>query len=190
MTAKADATRARILTAAIEEFARHGIAGARVERIAQTADANKERIYAYFGDKRALFDAALDSAVRTAKQEFPRRLDDLPGSVGAMAEYAERDRQVLRLLDWARLERDDTDDARGDDGPDPETAAHLQAVSAAQVAGKIDPSWHPADLLAIVGALGTAWAQAPAPLRAAAGEDPERVRNAIEEAVRRIVVPK
>jgi AcrR family transcriptional regulator len=185
MTAKSEATRARILEAAIDEFARHGIAGGRIDRIASAAGANKERIYAYFGDKRALFDAALDAAIRTAKREFPRRMDDLPGSIGAMAEYAVRDRRILRLLDWSRLELDEPDgEAVGT-----ETRAQLEAIAAAQQSGDLDSSWHPADLLILLSALGTAWAQAPAALRTARGDDPEHIREAIEEAVRRIITP-
>lgn len=55
-----DATRARILTAAADEFAEHGVAGARYERIAARAHANKERIYAYFGNKEQLFTSVLE----------------------------------------------------------------------------------------------------------------------------------
>ena len=37
------------------EFSAYGIAGARVDRIASAAKANKQAIYAYFGSKDALF---------------------------------------------------------------------------------------------------------------------------------------
>ncbi|MET7322823.1 TetR family transcriptional regulator, partial [Streptomyces sp. NPDC005549] len=50
-------TRERILTAAMAEFARHGIAGARVDRIAKLARTSKERVYAYFRGKEALYAA-------------------------------------------------------------------------------------------------------------------------------------
>ena len=55
----ATATKQRLLQAATDEFAAHGIAGARVDRLADTAQANKQLIYAYFGSKDGLFDAAL-----------------------------------------------------------------------------------------------------------------------------------
>ena len=51
----AQETRRRLLEAAITEFSCYGIAGARVDRIASTAKANKQAIYAYFGSKEALF---------------------------------------------------------------------------------------------------------------------------------------
>ena len=53
-------TRQRILDAATEEFARHGLGGARVDRIATRAGANKRMLYYYFGDKDGLFLAALE----------------------------------------------------------------------------------------------------------------------------------
>ncbi|MEU7889824.1 helix-turn-helix domain-containing protein [Microbispora bryophytorum] len=38
------------------EFAEHGIAGARIERIVSAARTNKAQLYAYFGNKDKLFD--------------------------------------------------------------------------------------------------------------------------------------
>jgi AcrR family transcriptional regulator len=54
-------TRARILEAATEEFARYGLGGARVDRIAKRAAANKRMLYYYFRDKDNLFLAALEA---------------------------------------------------------------------------------------------------------------------------------
>ena len=53
-------TRQRILEAATEEFARFGLGGARVDRIAARAGANKRMLYYYFRDKDNLFLAALE----------------------------------------------------------------------------------------------------------------------------------
>jgi AcrR family transcriptional regulator len=58
----AEATKARILAAATAEFARSGFAGARVDRIARAAKANKQMIYHYFGSKERLFAAVLEAA--------------------------------------------------------------------------------------------------------------------------------
>ncbi len=57
-----EGTRRRILAAATREFARHGLGGARVDRIATKADANKRMLYYYFGDKDDLFRAVLEQA--------------------------------------------------------------------------------------------------------------------------------
>ena len=53
-------TRSRILDAATVEFARYGLGGARVDRIAKRAAANKRMLYYYFRDKDNLFLAALE----------------------------------------------------------------------------------------------------------------------------------
>jgi AcrR family transcriptional regulator len=53
-------TRSKILEAATGEFARYGLGGARVDRIAARARANKRMLYYYFGDKEGLFLAALE----------------------------------------------------------------------------------------------------------------------------------
>ena len=54
-------TRARILAAAKSEFARVGLGGARVDRIAVLAGANKRMLYYYFGSKDELFRAVLEA---------------------------------------------------------------------------------------------------------------------------------
>jgi len=66
-------TRGRILDAALAEFARHGLGGARVDRIAERAGANKRMLYYYFGDKDGLFLAALENRyahIRSAERSL------------------------------------------------------------------------------------------------------------------------
>lgn len=53
-------TRAAILTAALEEFAHEGAAGARTDEIARRAGVNKALLYYYFKDKEGLYAAALE----------------------------------------------------------------------------------------------------------------------------------
>ncbi len=52
--------RARIRTAAVAAFAEKGLAGARVDDIAARAGVNKRMLYHYFGNKEALWLAALE----------------------------------------------------------------------------------------------------------------------------------
>lgn len=74
----ADASRARILEAATAEFAAYGLAGARVDRIAAAAGANKRMLYYYFGNKEALFLAVLEAAYASIRAaEGGLRLLDL-----------------------------------------------------------------------------------------------------------------
>ena len=56
----AAATSDRILEAAIVEFAEHGYAGARIDAIAQRADANMRMLYHYFGSKNNLYLCVLE----------------------------------------------------------------------------------------------------------------------------------
>ena len=51
----------RILQAATEEFARYGLGGARVDRIAVRAGANKRMLYYYYGNKEDLFLKVLEA---------------------------------------------------------------------------------------------------------------------------------
>ena len=60
-----DQTRAKILAAAVAEFAQNGLAGARVDRIASRAGANKRMIYHHFGGKQTLFEAVLADQLTT-----------------------------------------------------------------------------------------------------------------------------
>lgn len=53
-------SRAAILQAAAQEFAREGIAGARTDSIARSAHVNKALLYYYFKDKESLYRAVLD----------------------------------------------------------------------------------------------------------------------------------
>ena len=58
----ADRTRARILNAAIREFGTHGFSGGRIQRIAKAAKCNIRLLYHYFGNKKSLYLAVLESA--------------------------------------------------------------------------------------------------------------------------------
>jgi AcrR family transcriptional regulator len=101
----AQATRQRILQAATAEFARYGIAGARIDRIAEASGSNKAMIYAYYHSKDQLFDAVFDALI-------VRNMNDVPVDVSDLAEYAARlfDQfqkypEVFRIGAWDGLER-------------------------------------------------------------------------------------
>ncbi|WP_298852759.1 TetR/AcrR family transcriptional regulator [uncultured Ruegeria sp.] len=69
----AEATKARILQAAKKEFAKHGLGGARVDEIAERANANKRMLYHYFGSKEDLFRTVLEAAyldIRSAERKL------------------------------------------------------------------------------------------------------------------------
>jgi AcrR family transcriptional regulator len=71
-------TRQRILDAATADFSRYGLGGARVDRMAARAVANKRMLYYYFGNKDALFLAVLeDSYARIRSAERALHLTDV-----------------------------------------------------------------------------------------------------------------
>ncbi|MDB5732476.1 MAG: TetR family transcriptional regulator [Variovorax sp.] len=75
----ADRSQLGILVAARDEFAQHGLAGARVDRIAERAGLNKRLIYYYFGSKDDLFLAVLEGVYADIREaEKALRLLDLP----------------------------------------------------------------------------------------------------------------
>src|SRR5205085_2239335 len=57
----ADATRAKILQAALAEFGDRGLPGSSTDDIARRCRVNKRMIYYYFGSKEGLYLAALES---------------------------------------------------------------------------------------------------------------------------------
>jgi AcrR family transcriptional regulator len=61
--------RRRILEAAKQEFATHGLAGARVDRIAAEAGANKRMLYYHVGKKDDLYLAVLEAAYEKIRAE-------------------------------------------------------------------------------------------------------------------------
>ncbi|HEY6764591.1 MAG TPA: TetR/AcrR family transcriptional regulator [Candidatus Sulfotelmatobacter sp.] len=68
-------SRAAILHAAAQEFAMHGIAGARTDAIAREAKVNKALLYYYFEDKENLYGAVLDDAFAGLKTSVFQVLD-------------------------------------------------------------------------------------------------------------------
>ncbi|HUV29997.1 MAG TPA: TetR/AcrR family transcriptional regulator [Acidobacteriota bacterium] len=67
-------TRERIIIAARAEFARHGPAGARVERIARNAGVNKAMIYYHFNSKDQLYQAVFEHHFEIISQRLKSRL--------------------------------------------------------------------------------------------------------------------
>jgi AcrR family transcriptional regulator len=147
-TRDAEATRRRILAAATAEFAAHGIAGARVDRIAAAADANKSLIYTYFGNKEELFDAVFEAMVATTVEEVTIDADDLPGFATRIFDHRLAHPELIRLVAWDRLERDGAGVAGA-----AVQAAHdtkLKAIARAQREGKVAATLGAAALMEFV----------------------------------------
>jgi AcrR family transcriptional regulator len=81
-------TSAAILAAAVHEFAQKGYGGARIDEIAKRSGANKRMIYHYFGDKEALYLAALESVyagIRSAEAKLRLTERDPVDGMGELA---------------------------------------------------------------------------------------------------------
>jgi AcrR family transcriptional regulator len=75
----ADETRNNILDVAAREFADKGLAGARIDEIAEKTNSSKRMIYYYFGGKDELYRAVLENAyVRIRQREDERSFEMLP----------------------------------------------------------------------------------------------------------------
>jgi AcrR family transcriptional regulator len=165
----AQATRRRVLEAAAAEFAAHGIAGARVDRIAGAAKVNKAQMYAYYGSKDGLFDAVFSEQLAAIVDSVPLDAEDLPGyAVALYDEYLARP-ELIRLATWARLERTPTGDLLGQFVG--HVTSKLEAIAAAQATGHIDPALDPRDVYALVTAVSMTWSPASVLVAASPDED-------------------
>ncbi|MFD9307153.1 TetR family transcriptional regulator [Streptomyces sp. NPDC060048] len=190
MARDSSATKARLLDAAFSEFAAYGIAGARVDRIAEAAQANKRLIYVYYGNKEQLFDAVLRRALETGSESVPFDAEDLPGYAGAVFDHLVARPDLMRLVQWKQLEQPGSTDAEAE-----AYRGKIAAVERAQEAGLIDPALDPADLLTLVMGLAGAWTGAVggvAPGGPGATWPPARLahhRETVVESVRRLIRP-
>ena len=150
MVRNAEDTKRRILAAATEEFTEHGIAGARVDRIAAAARSTKAMLYAYYGNKEQLFEAVFAQVVAAATEAVPFDAGDLPAYAVAMFELYRADAHLARLSDWYRLEH-------GKPGPDDAVSAlqrgRLAAIARAQRNKVISDRLKPQELFGMITAL-------------------------------------
>ncbi len=183
------ATRARILAAATSEFAAHGIAGARVDRIAASAGANKNMIYIYFGNKEQLFGAVFSDGIRQLLETVPIDPDDLPSYAGALFDHIEQHPELTRLARWQGLERPaavapfDTTVAA--------TMTKIEAVAASQAAGRVNDRLTPDQLLSMLLNLAATWSDGAPELASVEVTDTLRAsrRAAVVWAIGRLTAP-
>ncbi|PZG10077.1 TetR family transcriptional regulator [Nonomuraea aridisoli] len=188
LTARGAATRRRILEVATREFAEHGIAGARIERIVAAARTNKAQLYGYFGSKEGLFDAIFFGSLERIMNVVPIDGADLADwAVRLYDEYLRRP-DLIRLATWARLERRPAGHLveEADRLDDPK----LRAIAEAQAAGIVRPG-DPFDVMAMVIAMSMAWSPV-SNVYAATADEPaelhERRRALLRESVGRAVM--
>jgi len=185
----ADATRRRLLEAATAEFAEHGIAGARVDRIAAAARSNKAQIYHYFGSKDGLFDAVFGAYATEAAQAEYFDARDLPGTAGRLHDQLSSRPDLARLATWYRLER--TGSSRSIAPIIEANAAKVSAIRDAQAAGVVTDAFPPDVILGLVITLAMAWVDLPPEFAGSPGAHSTQVsRGFVVDAVTRLVAPR
>lgn len=107
MARDTERTKSLLLEAGAAEFSAFGLAGARVDRIAEAAGVNKERIYSYFGSKQGLFGAVLTDQLARVMDAVPL-VGDGPEAVvdyaGRVVDYHCAHPELSRLTMWEGLE--------------------------------------------------------------------------------------
>jgi AcrR family transcriptional regulator len=174
---KAEATRERILEAAMAEFSAYGVAGARVDRIARNAGCNKNLIYVYFENKETLFTTVLEKNLLRVYEDLAFTADDLPGYAARVFDYTMAHPDLMRLMAWSNLELK---------AANPATRTEVHG-------GKVNPAFPPAFLLTTIMTLATAWTAAnpygPS-LDPEAVKDPDALRDNIVETIKLITRPE
>jgi AcrR family transcriptional regulator len=105
-----EGSRARILDGAAEEFAAHGFAGARIDRIARRTKLNVRMIYYHFGSKKGVYRAVLESIYEQAARILDATEDAKDPTSAALDRYVDvltanprfADVVVRELLDGAK----------------------------------------------------------------------------------------
>jgi AcrR family transcriptional regulator len=192
MRAAGVATRERILAAALDELMAYGAAGARINRIAQSARASKERLYAYFPSKEALFHEAISKVTVDVSEDAALRADDLPGYAGRLFDVYLTHPGYVRIDDWLNDQLGEVPDAHRT------RVAVLQPkvdeIRRGQRAGLVATDLHPADLLNMILQVVRGMVTPSKTIRDLDGgsegrDDPEDRRQAVVDTVRRLVTP-
>jgi TetR/AcrR family transcriptional regulator len=111
-----DATRARILDAAFEQFVDHGFAKVSMRAIAEESGVTKSLIHHHFGTKQQLWDAVKNRAFARYAEEQRAELENaerpdadlLRRGVVNYFRFLSDNPQVVRLLAWTHLEGDES----------------------------------------------------------------------------------
>jgi AcrR family transcriptional regulator len=143
-----EATRRRILAAALAEFASKGISGARVDRIAARAKTNKRMLYHYFGSKDGLYRAVLNQRLSDRKPVAVEPGLDEADRLSRIFERLTSSGDYLRLLMWEALERGPRGRIENEEVRAVNLAAHADAIREAQESGRVESDLDP-QLLAL-----------------------------------------
>lgn len=190
-----DGTQRKLREAALTEFAANGFTGTTVNAIAGRAGVNKERLYSYFGDKRALWDLVLAEQLERLAASVAvsgADLDDVGEFAGATFDYHAAHPELSRLLQWEGLQSDPPADAAA------RTRHYREKVerfTAAQRDGLLDPTLDPGHLVFALIALAAWWQTVPqlaemiTGTTIASAEERHARRHFVVTAARRLAAP-
>ncbi|HBO3623440.1 TetR family transcriptional regulator [Pseudomonas aeruginosa] len=175
-----EGTKRKILAAAKIEFSRFGPDGTTVDRIAKAAGVNKERVYNYFGDKRALFVTLLRNELASTALAVPVDSfieEDIGEYAGRIYDYHRVHPELSRLLRWESLTFEN-------EVPDETLRQQYyglkwQAVKAGQDASTLTSTLDTGHLIFMVIALAAWWSTMPQVARMLVGplDDDEHARR-------------
>jgi AcrR family transcriptional regulator len=189
-------TRRRLKQAAPAEFAAHGLHGTTMDRIAERASINKERLYHYFGNKEQLFATVLCdelAKIATAAPLESLRAEDVGEFAGQIFDYHAANPDLARLLHWEGLAFDG--EVPDETGRAQYYRRKVEAFASAQRDGVLTDQLDAAHLAFFVIALSAWWFAVPQVARMLTGADgsseAERTRRraAVVQAARRLALP-
>ncbi|MFE7421044.1 TetR family transcriptional regulator [Rhodococcus sp. NPDC057529] len=180
-----ESKRQQLLQAALDEFAAHGVAGARVDRLARRAGISAGLVYSFYDGKDGLFDAVLDSIVEQTVTTIPIDADDLAEYAGRLFDGAKAHPEVARFMAWYQLERGES--AGGRAANSAAMYGKVAAIEAAQRRGDVTDRFRAGQLLALVISTANMWQLQNCDFLSLVPE--EKHRETVVDAVRRLVAP-
>ena len=147
-------TRERILSAALQEFAANGFAGARVDAIARRAAINKRMLYHYFGNKEHLFREVLRRKIAERQASAEGLSGDPAESLPFWFKLSCKDADWVRLLEWEALQDADKKLIDGNSRRALATRA-LGRICQQQASGHLSGKFEPGHLLLAMRSLTT-----------------------------------
>jgi TetR/AcrR family transcriptional regulator len=150
----ATAARDRILRAAAQEFAEHGYSGARINRIAVAANANKQLIYHYFGNKEGIYAEVLEEMLTNlqASADWREGLGSLLRRQAGPTSGSQR--AWARMVTWEGLAGESPVVSRG--ARQASIDRQIADIAKLQATGDLAPDLNPRFVLATIYAIATA----------------------------------
>jgi AcrR family transcriptional regulator len=140
-----EATKGRLLAAAMREFSAKGIAGARVDAIAEKAATNKRMLYYYFGSKEGLFRHILRDRLIRGIAAF--RQGAAVHDPASLHDHYVGNRDYVRLLMWEALETSPKRPVEEEEGRRELYRHWVESIEADQRAGRLPADLDPAQFL-------------------------------------------